>query len=332
MATIREDVVSISFDVENNPCAELTAQMDELKQSVTGGVNDANNELKKLANGAETAGDGLDELAKTAKGLNDAGTESLKDSVSDTAKEAKKAGLSFKNLGQSIKNSVKVKVDKGITKLKDTSDKAKTGFDKVKTSVEKIKNVKLSDIGNGLKKGLNKGVDESKKLFTNLKQVAGVGLDKVTNGVKSLATSAGKASATLGSKLAKGVVAGVGAATTAVGGLLGASVKSYADYEQLTGGVETLFKNSAPQVQKYANDAYKTAGLSANAYMDTVTAFSASLLQSVGGNTQKAAEMSNMAVTDMADNANKMGTSMDMVIETYQSLAKGNYAMLDNLK
>ena len=316
MATIREDVVSISFDVENNPFAELTAQMDEVKQSVTGGVNDANNELKKLANGAETAGDGLDELAKTAKGLNDAGTESLKDSVSDTAKESKKAGLSFKNLGQSIENSVN----------------AKTGFDKVKTSVEKIKNVKLSDIGNGLKKGLNKGVDESKKLFTNLKQVAGVGLDKVTNGVKSLATNAGKAAATLGSKLAKGVVAGVGAATTAVGGLLGASVKSYADYEQLTGGVETLFKNSAPQVQKYANDAYKTAGLSANAYMDTVTAFSASLLQSVGGNTQKAAEMSNMAVTDMADNANKMGTSMDMVIETYQSLAKGNYAMLDNLK
>ena len=74
MATIREDVVSISFDVENNPFAELTAQMDEVKQSVTGGVNDANNELKKLANGAETAGDGLDELAKTAKDLNDAGT------------------------------------------------------------------------------------------------------------------------------------------------------------------------------------------------------------------------------------------------------------------
>ena len=110
MATIREDVVSISFDVENNPFAELTAQIDEVKQSVTGGVNDANNELKKLANGAETAGDGLDELAKTAKDLNDAGTESLKDSVSDTANEAKKAGLSFKNLGQSIKNSVNVKI------------------------------------------------------------------------------------------------------------------------------------------------------------------------------------------------------------------------------
>uniref|UniRef100_UPI0037DC2950 hypothetical protein n=1 Tax=Methanobrevibacter smithii TaxID=2173 RepID=UPI0037DC2950 len=110
------------------------------------------------------------------------------------------------------------------------------------------------------------------------------------------------------------------------------ALESYADYEQLIGGVETLFKKNASTVEKYANNAYKTAGLSANEYMETVTSFSASLLQSLGNDTAKSAKVADMAITDMADNANKMGTDMLMIQNAYQGFAKQNYTMLDNLK
>ena len=110
------------------------------------------------------------------------------------------------------------------------------------------------------------------------------------------------------------------------------ALDSYADYEQLVGGVETLFKDNANTVEDYANNAYKTAGLSANDYMKTITGFSASLLQSLNGDTAKVAEVGNMAVTDMADNANKMGTDMSLIQNAYQGFAKQNYTMLDNLK
>lgn len=110
------------------------------------------------------------------------------------------------------------------------------------------------------------------------------------------------------------------------------ALESYADYEQLIGGVETLFKENASIVEKYANNAYKTAGLSANEYMETVTSFSASLLQSLNNDTAKSATVADMAITDMADNANKMGTDMSMIQNAYQGFAKQNYTMLDNLK
>ena len=110
------------------------------------------------------------------------------------------------------------------------------------------------------------------------------------------------------------------------------AIESFAEYEQLIGGVETLFKESSGVVENYANNAYKTAGLSANEYMSTVTAFSASLLQSLDGDTAKSAQVADMAITDMADNANKMGTSMEMIQNAYQGFAKQNYTMLDNLK
>lgn len=129
------------------------------------------------------------------------------------------------------------------------------------------------------------------------------------------------------------VGAAVGAAAVTAGtAITKMAVSAYADYEQLVGGVDTLFKESSAKVQAYANNAYKTAGLSANEYMETVTSFSASLLQSLGGDTAKAADAANVAITDMADNANKMGTSMEMVQNAYQGFAKQNYTMLDNLK
>ena len=131
---------------------------------------------------------------------------------------------------------------------------------------------------------------------------------------------------------AKVGAAAIGAAATAIGALTTAAVNNYAEYEQLVGGVETLFKNSADTVMGYAENAYKTAGLSANEYMETVTSFSASLLQSLDGDTKAAASAADMAITDMADNANKMGTSMEMIQNAYQGFAKQNYTMLDNLK
>lgn len=110
------------------------------------------------------------------------------------------------------------------------------------------------------------------------------------------------------------------------------SIMGFAEQEQLIGGVDTLFKESSAQVQQYANDAYKTAGLSANQYMETVTSFSASLLQSLGGDTVAAAQKADQAITDMSDNANKMGTDMTSIQNAYQGFAKANYTMLDNLK
>lgn len=110
------------------------------------------------------------------------------------------------------------------------------------------------------------------------------------------------------------------------------SIDQYAEYEQLVGGVETLFKESSDIIQDYAANAYKTAGVSANTYMEQATAFSASLIQSLGGDTEAAAEYANQAIMDMSDNANKMGTDIESIQQTYQSLMRGNYAMLDNLK
>lgn len=164
------------------------------------------------------------------------------------------------------------------------------------------------------------------------KEEFGSGLDDASGKAKKFADALqnglGKA-AQIG---AKAVTAAVSAAGTAIGFVLKNAIENYSEYEQLVGGVETLFKDSAGTVMQYAENAYQTAGLSANEYMDTVTSFSASLLQSLGGDTAQAAEMANLAVTDMSDNANKLGTDMTMIQNAYQGFAKQNYTMLDNLK
>lgn len=135
------------------------------------------------------------------------------------------------------------------------------------------------------------------------------------------------------------IVSGIKAMASAIKGATAAlvdlgkqSIQGFAEQEQLIGGVDTLFKESSAQVQQYANEAYKTAGLSANQYMETVTSFSASLLQSLGGDTAAAAQKADQAITDMSDNANKLGTDMTSIQDAYQGFAKQNYTMLDNLK
>lgn len=138
------------------------------------------------------------------------------------------------------------------------------------------------------------------------------------------------AGASAGSKIGGMIKSAIAAA--GIGAALKSAITEGANLQQSVGGIETLFKDNADKVRQYADEAYKTAGLSANAYMESVTGFSASLLQGLGGDTNKAAEVANMALTDMSDNANKMGTSMDSIQYAYQGFAKQNYTMLDNLK
>lgn len=166
-----------------------------------------------------------------------------------------------------------------------------------------------------------KGLDSAKKGTKSFAHEAG---DKISDFAKK-AENALKTAAKIGA-------AAITAASTGVGLLVKSAVQEYADYEQLVGGVDTLFKDASLKVQEYADNAYKTAGLSANEYMETVTSFSASLLQSLGGDTAEAAEKADRAITDMSDNANKMGTDMAAIQNAYQGFAKQNYTMLDNLK
>lgn len=157
--------------------------------------------------------------------------------------------------------------------------------------------------------GFNAAMEKSKATLTDISDKAG-SIAEQTSGL---------------SKAAQGVLAGMA-------GAAGVAIKEFADYQQNLGGVETFFKDSTDIVTQYANEAYKTAGMSANQYMETITSFSAALLSSLGGNTRAAAEMANIAIVDMSDNANKFGTDIESVQSAYQGFAKQNYTMLDNLK
>ena len=153
----------------------------------------------------------------------------------------------------------------------------------------------------------------------------------IKNAIAPEASEAGQsAGMTIGSSIAS--IATKVIAAAGIGKAFSAAISEGANLQQSLGGIDTLFKDSAEKVKGYANEAFRTAGLSANAYMENVTGFSASLLQSLGGDTAKAADVANMAMIDMSDNANKMGTSMDRIQDAYQGFAKQNYTMLDNLK
>lgn len=188
-----------------------------------------------------------------------------------------------------------------LSKMKTQLNQAETTVNKTTKEIDELGNV-TEESGEKAKKG-GEGYTVFKNILANLGTQA---INSAINGLKNL----GSAMVDVGKQ----------------------ALNSYAEYEQLSGGVETLFKDSAGIVEDYANEAYKTAGLSANEYMSTVTSFSASMLQSLGNDTQKSAEYSNRAIIDMSDNANKMGTSMEMIQNAYQGFAKQNYTMLDNLK
>ena len=176
---------------------------------------------------------------------------------------------------------------------------------------------KASAILNKVKNGLKAVGNTSVKAVVAVKDVATAGLNKIKSALGTLA---------------KGATIAVGIAGAGASLLAGGAVSEGAKLEQSIGGVETLFKGDAGKVKANADMAFKTAGLSANAYMETVTSFSASLLNSLGGDTAKSAQVADMAIIDMADNANKFGTDMESIQNAYQGFAKQNYTMLDNLK
>ena len=182
------------------------------------------------------------------------------------------------------------------------TDQQKESYRALIVEIAKSENA-LKSMSNELKKTNN--IDMS-KVSASLKKVGNIALD-----------------------VSKKMMQVTAAVSTALSGLVVAGVKSYADLEQNLGGVETLFKDSSDKVIKNAQNAYKTAGVSANEYMAGVTSFSASLLQSLSGNTEKAADIADMAFRDMSDNANKFGTDMSSIQNAYQGFAKQNYTMLD---
>lgn len=225
--------------------------------------------------------------------------------------------------------------------------------DNISATVERVNKLREAQEQMG---DVSKLTDEQKEKYKNLSieiaksegalkkmndELESIGKDEPTKGLNDGIEKVGITSIRVGdlikaNLISEGIIAGIKTAEKAVKKLAStmleigkSAISSYADYEQLVGGVETLFKDSAGIVKEYANNAYKTAGLSANEYMETVTSFSASLIQSLDGDTQKAAEYSNRAITDMSDNANKMGTSMEMIQNAYQGFAKQNYTMLD---
>lgn len=233
------------------------------------------------------------------------------------------------------------KQEKVVADLEKELTKTETSYDS--------NNRKINDYKVKMNNAKSECSDLSKKIQDNnsILDKAGKSFDNDTKSVKDFAIEedkAGKSTLTLGdlikgNLISEGIIAGIKGLASAMKTVGSAildigkqAVTSYADYEQLVGGVETLFKDSAGVVENYANNAYKTAGLSANEYMNTVTSFSAPLLQSLGNDTSKSAEYADRAIIDMSDNANKMGTDMSMIQSAYQGFAKQNYTMLDNLK
>lgn len=288
---------------------KLTGESEYRKalKAITDNLTVLSSEMKVVNSLYDKNDTSTDKLAKS----NDVLTKKL-DAQNQKLAEAKKMLDEAKNSTNSNATTVakwQNEVNKAQAEVNETTQKIKANTAQMKKNEEAI-----DDVGDELK-DLKKNEDDAGQSAIKLGDLikANVISSAIIGGIKALG------SAMVG--LAKGAF-----------NLGKQSIESFAEYEQLIGGVDTLFKESSGKVQEYANNAFKTAGLSANEYMETVTSFSASLLQSLDGDTAKSAEVADMAITDMADNANKMGTSMESIQNAYQGFAKQNYTMLDNLK
>lgn len=290
----------------SNVIAKMRAQLQSMKDAAIAAKNAIVQNVQQLKAMGKQKLTGLVSTIRDAK---------------NTLTGGEKGAQGFKN---ALKNVAKISFSETVNGIK----RIGTG---IKNAGSNIKGF-ASNIKTNLKNGFNAAINKGKQFIETLKKIDREKLKKITDAVTKLGTKLGKGLVSAAKK-AVSALAKLGAAGVAgFSALTGAAVNGYADYEQLVGGVETLFKDSKGTVMKYANDAYKTAGMSANDYMETVTGFSASLLQSLGGDTEKAAEKANLALTDMSDNANKMGTDMESIKYAYQGFAKQNYTMLDNLK
>lgn len=285
--------------------SELKSAMQEAKRQ----IQVTNSEFKAISSG-------MDNWAKSTDGI---------------SAKLKQLGSNL-NSQKSVLSSLERQYELTVAQMGEGSAEA----DRLKIAINNQKAVV-----NGTQKEINK-YEQALDELGNTETEAGndaEDLGKKTKKAGDDAKSAGDGFTVFKGVLANLATQGINLALDGIKSLGGAmvnmvkeSVSAYADYEQLVGGVDTLFKDSSKLVQKYASNAYKTAGMSANEYMETVTSFSASLLSALGGDTKKSAEVADMAITDMSDNANKMGTSMEMIQNAYNGFAKGNFTMLDNLK
>lgn len=287
--------------------------------------------------------------------------KALKDAQDNLASSSGSLGSAFKNLGSAIiqpvsgafgrVKNVATSAFSGIaTKARDGMSAAGAAMQSTATRLTAPLSAKFSSMSSAIAARIPAP-------FKNVSNAIGGYLGNVGGVLSQIPGAAGSAASAIGSKLKSGAdtawnaissmsgkavgalkgvatvgLAGVGTAVAALAGVGKSSLDAYASWQQAVGGVDTLFKDASATVQKHAADAYRTAGISANQYMEQVTSFSASLISSLGGDTAKAAELGDIAMVDMSDNANKMGTDIESIQQTYQSLARGNYAMLDNLK
>ena len=247
---------------------------------------------------------------------------SLKDNMHATLQKNLKTMKKFSDQVKRVNDNVKSFARAKVAPVIQAKDKATTVINKLKDKLKGIAKTvakpfialkdRASPIIEKVKGGLKKVGSTVAKATVAIKDVATAGLSKIGGTLKTLA---------------KGVTIAVGIAGAGVGALLKGSLGAGASMEQSIGGVETLFGADAGAVMANADNAYKTAGLSANEYMETVTSFSASLLQSLSGDTKKASAVADMALIDMADNANKFGTDMGSIQNAYQGFAKQNYTI-----
>ena len=334
-------------DVLNKKIAEQRDKLSVLKQALleaereTGNnsrtsqkwkieLNNAQAELNKLNRELSTNSERLAEAKAKEESFANQSKYAV-NSIKDLAVEMLKGVAGVSNFGKTIKTDLTERINDAKDKFNNTRESIK-GFGasvsdtikhptklgeaikgKLVDAVEKLE--KSTDESADALEDFGKEADKSGESVLKLGDIIKASLisDAIKTGIKGLVSA----------------VKSVGSAFLDVGKQ---AIESYGEYEQLVGGVDTLFGKSSQKVQEYAKVAYKTAGLSANEYMNTVTSFAASLLQSLSGDTEKATDVANMAIIDMADNANKMGTSMESIQNAYQGFAKQNYTMLDNLK
>lgn len=273
--------------------------------------------------------------------------EKILESGNETEKSGSKIISIFKKISSTIVSSFKhepiEKVGTSLKGLSETVTKQETQLDALKKKYQDLylSQGKNSDEAKACAKEIEKlstELQDNKEKLSTASDAA----DKFDKSMQDVEESTEKANA--GFTIWKGTLANL--ASTAITKVISgctqlaekitdvtkSAVSHYAEYEQLVGGVETLFKDSSGKLIGYAEKAYKTAGMSSNQYMDTATSFAASLIQGLGGDTAKAVELTNLAITDMSDNANKMGTDIGSIQDAYQGFAKQNYTMLDNLK
>lgn len=323
---------------------KITGDDNGLKTSLEGVKKQAEEAAQAMNNASEATSDTAENAAAAQTALN-----GVSDAAAKTAESANKAAAAMSDTSENtdgVANAAK-EAAAALSSTAESANKAARGAANAAAGTEQMStdaNTAADNIGTAAANSqqLSAQMDQIANSLNNIaastanmeQSIAEAGQKGEEAGKKGESTlgkigsAAGKAALEIG----KISLAAVGAASAAVGAVSKAAIDSYANYEQLVGGVETLFGDSADVVKGYAEEAFSTVGISCNDYMETVTGFAASLVSSLGGDTATAAQKANTAVADMADNANKMGTDLQSIQNAYQGFAKQNYTMLDNLK